>query len=117
MLKMFCDVTSLTGADSTASKAGFGCCLRDSQGLSNEGSDASADPNGGYCMRVNAGDNGFETSHLTDAEFVTATADPWDISVTALADTYPGLGTFYYDPANSDTTDFNKMTGIKAQPV
>ena len=113
-LKMDCNLTSIESNDSTSNKAGFGCCLQD---LSQSG--------GGYCMTVNSSRDDVETYYLTEANFQTVLADPYDLSsIEAPTDKYTGITIFYVE----DLTDvaeageiaagrpFKTFTGYKVQP-
>lgn len=115
-LKVECNITSIDGNDFTDDRTGFGCCLRDAQGLSNGGFDRDEARNGGYCIRINSAYDGLVTAHLTESDFLTVEESSDFTSITDLADTYPGVPTFFIIPEESDLLNFNSWTGIKAQP-
>ena len=103
-LKMYCDITNIDGNDDSASRVNFGCCLRD---LSQSG--------GGYCLRLNSSSDGFVTAFLTEANFETILASPYEMSdISDVTDEYDGITTFYIVTAESDTSTYNYWTGIKA---
>ena len=75
----------------SGSKSGFGCCLQD---LSQDG--------GGYCVVVNSSRDGIDSKYLTEANFQTVLADPYDLSsIEAPTDKYTGITIFYVE----DLTD------------
>ena len=79
-----CDITSLGDNTTGGNKSGYGCCLRD---LSQDG--------GGYCVVVDDTSAGIDSKYLTDANFETVLADPYDLSsIEVPTETYAGITTF-----------------------
>ena len=66
---MECNLTVIGDNGDAGNKSGFGCCLQD---LSQGG--------GGYCVTVNSGGDGVDSYYLTEANFQTVLADPYDLS-------------------------------------
>ena len=113
-LKMDCNLSAIESNDLTSNKAGFGCCLQD---LSQSG--------GGYCMTVNSSRDDVETYYLTEANFQTVLADPYDLSsIEAPTDKYTGITIFYVEDKTDDVEageiaagrPFKTFEGYKVQP-
>ena len=73
--------------DTTGNKSGFGCCLQD---LSQDG--------GGYCVVVDTSVADIDSKFLTEANFYTVLADPYDLSsIETPTDKYTGITIFYIE--------------------
>ena len=85
-LQMQCNLANISGSDTSVDKSGWGCCLRDESIYG-----------GGYCMVVNSTQDGIDTYFVTDDEFRTVLADPYDLTtLTPLDEQYDGLTKFYH---------------------
>ena len=95
-LAMKCNITEIDSNDSTGNKSGFGCCLQD---LSQDG--------GGYCVVVNSSRDDIDSKYLTEANFQTVLADPYDLSsIEVPTAKYTGITVFYITD-NTDPTEIS----------
>ena len=111
MLQMRCNLSVIRGNDSSANKAGMGCCLRDRE----------VSKGGGYCMILNNNSDDIETYFVTEDEFVDILSTYTLETIAKVADPYEGITTFKLveNADNSALTDANLenfFTGYKAQP-
>ena len=90
----------------SGSKSGFGCCLQD---LSQDG--------GGYCVVVNSSRDGIDSKYLTEANFQTVLADPYDLSsIEVPTDQAEGITTFHIDDV-TDTATYDPYITFYATKV
>ena len=68
-LAIFCNITKVAGSDYNANRAESGCCLRD-----------KSQKGGGYCMKLGVPATSVVTVYLTDPNFETVLATPYDLT-------------------------------------
>ena len=110
-LAIYCNIEVIESNDATGNKSGFGCCLQD---LSQDG--------GGYCIVVNTSVDDIDSKYLTEANFQTVLADPYDLSsIEVPTDKYTGITVFHItDNTTQSEIDagrpYQQFTGKKIQP-
>ena len=83
-LRIKCNMTSMGANLSSSSKANCGCCLRDED-----------DVGGGYCVMVNADEDGVDTYFVSDEQFAAVLLTPYTFDDIDLPeDIYEGITKF-----------------------
>ena len=110
-LAIYCDIESIGSNDGNGNKSGYGCCLQD---ISQDG--------GGYCVTVNSARDDIDSKYLTQANFETVLADPYDLSsIEVPTEKYIGITVFHITD-NTDASEisaarpFKQFTAKKLQP-
>lgn len=68
-LAIFCNITKVNKLDMNDNRAESGCCLRD-----------KSQKGGGYCMKLGVPATSVVTVYLTDPNFETVLATPYDLT-------------------------------------
>jgi len=107
-LRIKCDITKVAGTTYTANRAESGCCLRD-----------ESQKGGGYCMKLNSLQTDVISLFLTNAQFETVLATPYDLtSISTVQKAYEGITTFSISnkSLNAVGQKLDSWVGTKVQP-
>ena len=101
---MTCNLTSIGDTNLTDDeKKGSGCCLKD-----------DSQNGGGYCLIVNEAMEDVDTYFVTNDQFTTILAPPYDLAELEVPeDLYTGITVFYISDKG---VNMKKFTGTKVQP-